>query len=70
MAKNSSGVKSTDLMGLEALCDKSIALINYARQIVTKQVNLVQLMTYYAIGRWVVEEQQNGEKPGPIWGRS
>lgn len=48
-------------IGLETLCENSIELIQYARQIAVKQVNLVQLMTYYSIGRWIVEEQQNGE---------
>lgn len=39
----------------------SIALIQYARRIAASQINLVQLMTYYALGRWIVEEQQSGE---------
>lgn len=47
--------------GIEMLCRNSIELVQYARQVVAKQVNLVQLMTYYSIGRWIVEEQQNGE---------
>ena len=39
----------------------SIELIQYARKIAVNQVNIVQLMTYYALGRWIVEEQQAGE---------
>lgn len=46
--------------GIEALCKNSIELIQHARQMAVKQVNLVQIMTYYAIGRWIVEEQQSG----------
>jgi len=46
---------------IELLCQNSIELIQYARQIAAKQVNLVQLMTYYSIGRWIVEEQQQGQ---------
>lgn len=48
-------------INIELLCQNSIELIQYARQIAAKQVNLVQLMTYYSIGRWIVEEQQQGQ---------
>ncbi len=51
-----------ELVGVEILCKNSIELIQYARRLVVKQVNLVQLMTYYTIGRWIVEEQQCGVK--------
>ena len=51
---------SSDI-NIESLCQNSIDLIQYARQIAAKQVNLVQLMTYYSIGRWIVEEQQQGQ---------
>lgn len=49
-----------ELVGVETLCKNSIELIQYARRLAVKQVNLVQLMTYYTIGRWIVEEQQHG----------
>ena len=45
----------------DELCHNSIELVEYARQIVAKQINLVQLMTFYSIGRWIVEVQQQGE---------
>ncbi len=48
-------------INIELLCQNSIDLIQYARQIAAKQVNLVQLMTYYSVGRWIVEEQQQGQ---------
>ena len=32
---------------LEKLCTDSVELINYARNIVVKHVNIVQIMTYY-----------------------
>lgn len=38
------------------LCRNSIELIQYARRIAANQVNIVQLMTYYALGYWIVEE--------------
>jgi predicted nuclease of restriction endonuclease-like (RecB) superfamily len=36
-------------------------LINYARKLAVKQVNQIQLLTYYSLGRWIVEEEQGGE---------
>jgi len=46
---------------MTVLCQNAINLIQYARKVAVKQVNLVQLMTYYSLGRWIVEEQQQGE---------
>lgn len=46
---------------LDELCQNSIELVEYARRITAKQINLVQLMTFYSIGRWIVEVQQQGE---------
>lgn len=46
---------------LDELCQNSIELVEYARHIAAKQINLVQLMTFYSIGRWIVEVQQQGE---------
>lgn len=47
---------------IDVLCRNSIDLIRYARQIAARQVNLVQLMTFYSLGRWIVEEQHHGER--------
>lgn len=47
---------------LDILIANSIDLIQYARQLVAKQVNLVQLMTYYSLGKWIVEVQQEGQE--------
>lgn len=46
---------------LETLCNLSIELVEYARKIASRQVNLVQLLTFYSLGRWIVTEQQQGE---------
>lgn len=43
------------------LCRNSIELVAYARSIAARQINLVQLMTFYAIGKWIVEVEQQGE---------
>ena len=40
----------------------SVELINYARSLASNQVNIIQLMTYYALGRWIVEVQQDGNE--------
>lgn len=47
--------------GIEKLCRSSVELVQYARNMASRQINIVQLLTYYSIGRWIVEEQQNGE---------
>ena len=55
---NTSAQLTADMMDL---CRDSIELIRYARKVAAKQVNLVQLMTYYALGYWIVEKQQSGQ---------
>ena len=47
---------------LDVLIQNSIELIQYARQLTEKQVNMVQLMTYYSLGKWIVEVQQEGQE--------
>ena len=47
---------------LEELCQNALELVEYARGIAEKQINAIQLMTFYSIGRWIVEVQQHGEK--------
>ena len=53
--------QQTNPSEMDSLCRNSIDLIQYARKIAVKQVNLVQLLTFYSLGRWIVEEQQQGE---------
>ncbi|WP_347995984.1 DUF1016 N-terminal domain-containing protein [uncultured Eubacterium sp.] len=36
--------------------------MHYARNAIVKHVNIVQIMTYYSLGRWIVETQQMGQK--------
>lgn len=54
----------TDIIETEANINKlylnTVDLIQYARGLAVKQVNFIQLMTYYSIGKWIVEEQQEG----------
>lgn len=46
---------------LNNLCKNAVELINYSRSVVLKEVNLIQLMTYFTLGKWIVEVQQDGE---------
>ena len=48
-------------INMDKLCQNSIELIKYARNVTAKQVNNVQIMTYYSLGRWIVEVQQQGK---------
>ena len=47
---------------ITTICNESISIIKYARALVMKNINTIQLITYYIIGKWIVEEQQKGEK--------
>lgn len=47
---------------LEKLCTDSVELIHYARNVIVKHVNIVQIMMYYSLGRWIVEIQQMWQK--------
>ena len=46
---------------MDALLENAIQLIQYARKLAVKQVNTVQLLTFYSLGRWIVQVQQKGE---------
>ena len=59
--ENKNDIMQSD-QALDSLIINSIELIQYARQLAAKQVNLVQLMTYYSLGRWIVEVQQEGQE--------
>ena len=45
---------------LDVLCQKTIELIDQARNAAMREINLVQLLTYYTLGKWIVEVQQGG----------
>ena len=64
MDNNSMIPKNSDIptINIDALCRNSIELIRHARKIAANQVNFVQLMTYYVLGYWIVEEQQSGRE--------
>ena len=45
---------------LKLLCQKAVDLIDRARNTAIREVNLVQLLTYYTLGKWIIEVQQGG----------
>ncbi len=58
--------QGTEVTAIDRLYDNSVKLIQFARNVAVKQVNTVQLLTYYSLGRWIVEEQQEGSRRA-IW---
>ncbi len=53
-------IKGNEAADIETLFDNSVKLIQFARSMAVKQVNIVQLLTYYSLGYWIVEQQQQG----------
>ena len=64
MTKENTEIINTDkitITDMDDLCRNSIDLIRYARGLAVRQINIIEIMTNYALGRWIVEEQQNGQ---------
>ncbi len=51
-----------EISDISVLCHNSIELIRYARGVAARQVNIIQLMTYFTIGKWIVDVEQGGKK--------
>ena len=47
---------------LKKILNDSIELIYYARGLAARQVNIIHLLTYYTLGKWIVDNEQDGEK--------
>ena len=47
---------------MNALTHASINLIRQSRDIVSRDINRVQIITYFILGAWIVEVQQQGQK--------
>lgn len=45
----------------ECLCQNSITLIKNAKLTAVKQIDQIQILTYFILGKWIVEEQQSGK---------
>ncbi len=50
--------KENEAVDIDILYDNSVELIQFARSMAVKQVNTIQLLTYYSLGCWIVEQQQ------------
>ena len=46
---------------LDNLCKNASELIHYSRSVVQREVNVIQVITYFTLGKWIVEVQQDGE---------
>lgn len=51
---------------ISELIKNSVDLVEYARGLASKQVNMIQLLTYYSIGKWIVDVQQKGGRTGKV----
>ncbi len=58
-------VISADTVSLDKMCINSVELVKFARNFAMTQVNVIQTITYYCIGKWIVEEQQKGQNYCP-----
>ena len=47
---------------LKILCKNEVDLVNYSKKIVLNEINTIQLMTYFTLGKWIVDVQQDGEE--------
>ena len=56
-----SGALPDNVHDIDSLCRNSIDLIRFARGLAARQVNIIQLMTYYTLGKWIVDIEQGGE---------
>ena len=59
MKKKETAVES-GASNITSLCRNSIDLVRYARGLAVRNINYIEIMTNYALGKWIVEEQQNG----------
>ncbi|MCD7825790.1 MAG: DUF1016 N-terminal domain-containing protein [Clostridiaceae bacterium] len=51
-----------DEIAIENLIANSEELIDYAQGLANKQINIIQIMTYFSLGKWIVDVQQGGKK--------
>lgn len=47
---------------MNELTQKAISLVEYSRNAAVKQIDKLQIMTYFMIGGWIVEIQQDGKR--------
>lgn len=47
---------------ITSICSDIIRIVKYSRNLAIKSINIIQLITYYTIGKWIIEEQKKGEE--------
>ena len=52
---------ATDISDMDSLFQNSIDMIRYARGFAVQHTNMIELMTNYTLGCWIVEEEQKGK---------
>ena len=62
MSKKDKKLEIVQIDGIDSLVAESIKLIKYARNLASRQVNLIQLLTYFTLGNWIVEVEQGGKE--------
>lgn len=61
MSKEKQNMETINEKNIDELLNNSIELIRYARSLAARQVNIIQLLTYYTLGKWIVDIEQGGE---------
>lgn len=62
MSKKKENTDVSTVKGIDKLLTDSVDLIRYARGLAARQVNIIQLLTYYTLGKWIVDVEQGGEE--------
>ena len=62
MSKKNEKNEIVEVQDIDKLLVDSVELIRYARGLAARQVNIIQLLTYYTLGKWIVDVEQGGDK--------
>ena len=62
MSKRNEKNEIAAVQDIDKLMADSVELIRYARGVTAKQVNMVQLLTFFTLGEWIVEAEQEGSQ--------
>lgn len=55
-------MKDEIIIADNTLYNDAAELIKYARKTVANQINAVEILTNYTLGKWIVDEQQKGSE--------
>lgn len=62
MGKKKENTEISTVQDIDKLLNDSVELIRYARSLAARQVNMVQLLTFFTLGEWIVEAEQSGSQ--------